>query len=124
MESCSFLIANYILIEECHILGYYTMWLLWVLTRATWRNIPEDGILQSYRHENLKSYIHIDSLFVQFNYIFMFIYFHLCSVGIILLHFASVHFIYFFINFVGLLLSIVRGFSSIKLFTFVCSVLL
>jgi hypothetical protein len=28
-----------------------------VLTRATRRNIPEDGILHSYRCENLKSYI-------------------------------------------------------------------
>jgi hypothetical protein len=28
-----------------------------VLTRATWRNIPEDIILQSHRRENLKSYI-------------------------------------------------------------------
>jgi hypothetical protein len=27
-----------------------------VLTRATWDNIPEDGILHSHRHENLKSY--------------------------------------------------------------------
>jgi hypothetical protein len=27
-----------------------------VLTRTTRRNIPEDGILHSYRHENLKSY--------------------------------------------------------------------
>jgi hypothetical protein len=27
-----------------------------VLTRATWRNIPEDAILHSHRHENLKSY--------------------------------------------------------------------
>jgi hypothetical protein len=26
------------------------------LTRATWRNIPEDGIHHSYRRENLKSY--------------------------------------------------------------------
>jgi hypothetical protein len=29
----------------------------WVLTRATRRNIQEDGILHSHRHENLKSYI-------------------------------------------------------------------
>jgi hypothetical protein len=28
-----------------------------VLTRLTQRNIPEDGILHSHRHENLKSYI-------------------------------------------------------------------
>jgi hypothetical protein len=28
-----------------------------VLTRATWRNIPEDVILHSHRCENLKSYI-------------------------------------------------------------------
>jgi hypothetical protein len=28
-----------------------------VLTRATWRNIPEDAILHSPRRENLKSYI-------------------------------------------------------------------
>jgi hypothetical protein len=27
-----------------------------VLTGATWRNIPEDGILHSHRSENLKSY--------------------------------------------------------------------
>jgi hypothetical protein len=27
-----------------------------VLIRATRRNIPEDGILHSHRHENLKSY--------------------------------------------------------------------
>jgi hypothetical protein len=28
-----------------------------VLTRATWRNIPEDAILHSHRRENLKFYI-------------------------------------------------------------------
>jgi hypothetical protein len=28
-----------------------------VLTRATWRNIPEDDILHSHRRENFKSYI-------------------------------------------------------------------
>jgi hypothetical protein len=28
-----------------------------VLTRTTWRNIPEDAILHSHRRENLKSYI-------------------------------------------------------------------
>jgi hypothetical protein len=27
-----------------------------VLTRATWRNVPEDAILHSHRRENLKSY--------------------------------------------------------------------
>jgi hypothetical protein len=27
-----------------------------VLTRPTWHNIPEDGILHSHRRENLKSY--------------------------------------------------------------------
>jgi hypothetical protein len=28
-----------------------------VVTRATWRNIPEDGILHINRHENLKSFL-------------------------------------------------------------------
>jgi hypothetical protein len=28
-----------------------------VLTRVTWRNIPEDAILHSHRRENLKSYL-------------------------------------------------------------------
>jgi hypothetical protein len=32
-----------------------------VLIRATWRNIPEDGILHSYRSENLKSYLNLCS---------------------------------------------------------------
>jgi hypothetical protein len=27
-----------------------------VVTRAAWRNIPQDGILHSHRGENLKSY--------------------------------------------------------------------
>jgi hypothetical protein len=30
-----------------------------VLTRSTWRNIPEDGILHSHRRGILKSYIYI-----------------------------------------------------------------
>jgi hypothetical protein len=34
-----------------------------VLTRATRRNIPEDAILHSHRHENLKSYTNITVLF-------------------------------------------------------------
>jgi hypothetical protein len=34
-----------------------------VLTRATRRNIPEDTILHSHRRGNLKSYIHVHSLF-------------------------------------------------------------
>jgi hypothetical protein len=29
-----------------------------VLTRATWSNIPEDGIIHGHWHENLKSYTH------------------------------------------------------------------
>jgi hypothetical protein len=32
-----------------------------VLTRATRRNIPEDGILNSHCHENLKSYLSLTS---------------------------------------------------------------
>jgi hypothetical protein len=32
-----------------------------VLTRVTLRNIPEDGILHSHCHENLKSYIALTS---------------------------------------------------------------
>jgi hypothetical protein len=31
-----------------------------VLIKATWRNIPEDGILHSYCRENLKSYIKLN----------------------------------------------------------------
>jgi hypothetical protein len=30
-----------------------------VLTRVTWNNIPEDGILHGHCHENLKSYSYI-----------------------------------------------------------------
>jgi hypothetical protein len=35
-----------------------------VLTRATWRNIPEDAIPHSHRRENLKSYtvIHLSNI--------------------------------------------------------------
>jgi hypothetical protein len=33
-----------------------------VLTRATWRNIPEDTILHSRRRENLKSYKYMEDL--------------------------------------------------------------
>jgi hypothetical protein len=33
-----------------------------VLTRATQRNIPEDGILHSYRRETLKSYTFRDKM--------------------------------------------------------------
>jgi hypothetical protein len=29
------------------------------LTRATWRNIPEDGIIHSHHRENLRSYIEL-----------------------------------------------------------------
>jgi hypothetical protein len=32
-----------------------------VLTRVTQRNIPEDGIIHSYRRENLKSYTELTS---------------------------------------------------------------
>jgi hypothetical protein len=28
-----------------------------VLTRVTWRHIPEDGIIHRHRRENIKSYI-------------------------------------------------------------------
>jgi hypothetical protein len=35
-----------------------------VLTKATRRNIPEDGILQSHRRENLKSYMTALPLFI------------------------------------------------------------
>jgi hypothetical protein len=38
-----------------------------VLTRATRRNIPEDTILHSYRHENLKSYRKNNSFLMQRN---------------------------------------------------------
>jgi hypothetical protein len=35
-----------------------------VLTRATRRNIPEDGILDSHGSENLKSYISVDTVYI------------------------------------------------------------
>jgi hypothetical protein len=38
-----------------------------VLARATRRNIPDDGIFRSYRHENLKSYTYIFSFTIEFN---------------------------------------------------------
>jgi hypothetical protein len=37
-----------------------------VLTRATWRNIPEDAILLSHRRENVKSY----KMYLCFSYIY------------------------------------------------------
>jgi hypothetical protein len=36
-----------------------------VLTRATLRNIPEDGVLLGHRNENLKSYIALTSWTLQ-----------------------------------------------------------
>jgi hypothetical protein len=42
-----------------------------VLTRATRRNIPEDSILHSHRHENLKSYIVLITSPKQENVIFL-----------------------------------------------------
>jgi hypothetical protein len=38
-----------------------------VITRATWRNTPEDGILHSYRRENRKSY-KVSSMFGNVTY--------------------------------------------------------
>jgi hypothetical protein len=38
-----------------------------VLTRATRRNIPEEGILHSHHRENLKSYIHYDYITTVFS---------------------------------------------------------
>jgi hypothetical protein len=40
-----------------------------VLTRATWRNIPEDSIRHSRRRENLRSYIKM--LYVESNVAFV-----------------------------------------------------
>jgi hypothetical protein len=42
-------------LEECCLLGRYALWLLKELT-ATRRNIPEEVILHSHRHKNLRSY--------------------------------------------------------------------
>jgi hypothetical protein len=38
-----------------------------VLTRATWRNIPEDTNLHSHRRENLKSYTIVNIFSIQFH---------------------------------------------------------
>jgi lantibiotic modifying enzyme len=41
-----------------------------VLTRATWRNLPEDGNLHSHRHEDLRSYLSVlltKELFLEIN---------------------------------------------------------
>jgi hypothetical protein len=38
-----------------------------VLTRATWRNIPQDGIIRSHRRESLKFYM-------IYKYIYIYIY--------------------------------------------------
>jgi hypothetical protein len=40
-----------------------------VLTRAAWHNIPEDNILHSHCHENLKSYVNLlnELDFISFN---------------------------------------------------------
>jgi hypothetical protein len=35
-----------------------------VLTRATWRNFPEDDILHSHRRENFKYYLYRHLIFV------------------------------------------------------------
>jgi hypothetical protein len=43
-----------------------------VLTRATWRNIPEDTILHSHRRENLRSYNMIISYIGQESYCYKF----------------------------------------------------
>jgi hypothetical protein len=51
-----------------------------VLTRAKWRNIPEDGILYSHRHENLKScvnLIYLHSLHTRLNLGFIQIALHM-----------------------------------------------
>jgi hypothetical protein len=55
LEELSASIIMVIRISELGTLGVTSNWRM-VLTRATQRNIPEDGILRSHRHENLKSY--------------------------------------------------------------------
>jgi hypothetical protein len=41
-------------VQECLLLGCDAVWLL--VSRATGRHIPEDGILHSHRRENIKPY--------------------------------------------------------------------
>jgi hypothetical protein len=62
-----------------------------VLTRATWRNIPEDAILHSNYRENLKSYMNpwgsIPSQSSAWKYIIIFSH-HECIDPYIYLHFG------------------------------------
>jgi hypothetical protein len=46
-----------------------------VLTRATWRNIPEHGILHSHRRENLESYkLYIPTSYFSQSYFNVYLY--------------------------------------------------
>jgi hypothetical protein len=57
-------VAGYLLLASCCSRIIFTLTLearseaeIWVLRRPTRRHVPEDDILRSLRHENLKSYI-------------------------------------------------------------------